>query len=97
MLCIYGICTAYNIQCQVCVRCHYACTLTILESLVCDDAHDAVVLWLLTQGSTFLILPPPPPQLESLKDSLRTAERAVIQNVYQQKQALYRKEPVLKG
>ena len=36
-------------------------------------------------------------QLESLKDSLRTAERAVIQNVYQQKQALYRKEPVLKG
>ena len=36
-------------------------------------------------------------QLESLKDSLRTAERAVIQNVYQPKQALYRKAPILKG
>ena len=37
------------------------------------------------------------PQLESLKDSLRTAERAVIQNVFQQKQALYRKVPILNG
>ena len=36
-------------------------------------------------------------QVESLKDSLQTAERAVIQNVYQQKQALYRNETVLKG
>ena len=36
-------------------------------------------------------------QLESLKDSLRIAERAVVQNVYQPKQALYRKAPVLKG
>ena len=36
-------------------------------------------------------------QLESLKDSLRIAERAVIQNIYQPKQAMYRKEQVLKG
>lgn len=36
-------------------------------------------------------------QLESFKDSLRTAERVAIQNTYQQKQAMYRKAPVLKG
>ncbi len=34
-------------------------------------------------------------QLESLKDSLRVVERAVTQNYFQPKQALYRDFPVL--
>ena len=39
---------------------------------------------------------PLPLQLESLKDSLRIAERVVIQNIFQPKQALYRKvDPIL--
>lgn len=35
--------------------------------------------------------------MESLKDSLRVAERAVTQNIFQPKQALYRNLPVLFG
>ena len=36
-------------------------------------------------------------KLDSLKDNLRIAERAITQNIFQQKQAKYRDLPVLSG
>ena len=38
-----------------------------------------------------------PIQLDKLKDTLRIAERAITENIFQPKQALYRNLPILQG